>query len=111
LAPACLRQTLSITAQPQEPGIWRLQGGLAVHPTWVLETGALAGLNHPLLTLVSPTFLTNAAAAYELLRQGGATRVGGCSRAKTVARAETPHSCWHCRWRTWNAWPSSSKPN
>jgi hypothetical protein len=56
-------QTLSVTAQAQEPGIWRLQGGLAVHPTWVLETEALAGLNHPLLTLVSPTFLTNPAAA------------------------------------------------
>jgi hypothetical protein len=68
-------QTLSVTAQAQEPGIWRLQGGLALHPTWVLETEALAGLDHPLLTLVSPTFLTNPVSAYDLLRQGGYTNL------------------------------------
>src|SRR6516165_1955533 len=49
-------QILGVTAHAQEPGIWRLQGGLALHPTWVLESAALAGPNHPLLTLVSPTF-------------------------------------------------------
>src|SRR5262249_3666990 len=32
---------LGVTAQRQEPGIWRLQGGLIVHPQWVLETGEL----------------------------------------------------------------------
>jgi hypothetical protein len=68
-------QTLSVTAQAQEPGIWSLQGGLALHPTWLLETEALAGLNHPLLTLVSPTFLTHPGPAYDLLRQGGYTNV------------------------------------
>jgi hypothetical protein len=49
--------TLGVTLQIQQPGIWRLQGGMAFHPTWVLETEVLAGLSHPLLTLVSPTFL------------------------------------------------------
>ena len=68
-------QTLEVTLQPQEPGIWRLQGGLALHPTWVLETAALAGLNHPLLTLVSPTFLANPVSAYDQLRQAGYTNL------------------------------------
>ncbi len=64
-------QALAVTAQQQEPGIWRLQGGLVLHPTWVLETETLAGLNHPLLTLISPPFLKNPVSAYELLCQGG----------------------------------------
>jgi hypothetical protein len=64
-------RTLGVTAQQQEPGIWRLQGGLVVHPTWVLETEELAGLKHPLLTLVSPKFLENRVATYDLLRQDG----------------------------------------
>ncbi len=34
-------KALGVTAQQEEPGIWRLQGGLVVHPTWVLETEAL----------------------------------------------------------------------
>jgi hypothetical protein len=68
-------RTLGVTPQPHEPGIWRLQGGLAVHPSWVLETEALAGLNHPLLTLVSPRFLENRVATYELLREGGYTNL------------------------------------
>jgi predicted transposase/invertase (TIGR01784 family) len=30
---------------------------------------------------------------------------------RLLRRAETPATqCWRCRWRTWNAWPSSSKP-
>jgi hypothetical protein len=68
-------QTLAVTAQQQEPGVWRLQGGLAIHPTWVLETEVLAGLDHPLLTLVSPPFLENPVSAYEQLRQGGYTNL------------------------------------
>jgi hypothetical protein len=53
------RKLLSVTAVAQESGFWRLQGGLVVHPTWVLETEELAGLDHPLLTLVSPRFLAD----------------------------------------------------
>jgi hypothetical protein len=64
-------RTLGVTAQQQEPGIWRLQGALVVHPTWVLETEVLAGLNHPLLTLVSPMILEKRIETYDLLRQGG----------------------------------------
>jgi hypothetical protein len=66
---------LGVTLQPQEPGVWRLHGGEAVHPTWVLETETLAGLNHPLLTLVSPVFLERGAATYQLFRQGGYTEL------------------------------------
>jgi hypothetical protein len=68
-------QTLGVTPVPQEPGVWRLQGGMAVHPTWVLETEVLAGLNHPLLTLTSPVFLEHGLATYQLLRQGGYTEL------------------------------------
>jgi hypothetical protein len=68
-------RTLGVTAEPQERGIWRLQGGLIVHRTWVLETEELAGLDHPLLTLVSPTFLENRLATYDLLREGGYTNL------------------------------------
>jgi hypothetical protein len=68
-------QMLAITSQEQEAGIWRLQGGMALHPTWVLETEVLAGLSHPLLTLVSPTFLAHPLSAYEQLRQGGYTQL------------------------------------
>jgi hypothetical protein len=66
---------MNVTAQQQQPGIWRLQGGLVLHPTWVLETEVLAGLSHPLLTLVSPTFLNNGVATYDTLRQGGYTNL------------------------------------
>jgi hypothetical protein len=68
-------RTLGVNAQAQEPGIWRLQGGVALHPTWVLETEVLAGPSHPLLTLVSPTFLASPGSAYEFLRQGGYTNL------------------------------------
>jgi hypothetical protein len=68
-------EALAVTAEQQEPGIWRLQGGLVLHPTWVLETEVLAGLSHPLLTLVSPPFLENPVSAYELLQQGGYTNL------------------------------------
>jgi hypothetical protein len=68
-------QTLGVTPQRVEAGIWRLQGGLVVHPTWVLETEELAGLDHPLLTLVSPKFLAEGVPTYELMRQGGYTEL------------------------------------
>jgi hypothetical protein len=68
-------RTLRSTVLPEEPGIWRLQGGMALHPTWILETEALAGVNHPLLTLFSPTFLAKPVSAYELLRRGGYTNL------------------------------------
>ena len=61
---------LGVTAQQQEPGIWRLQGGLIVHPTWVLETEVLAGLNHPLLTLISPKFLEDRAGHLSAVASG-----------------------------------------
>src|SRR5262249_11191863 len=64
---------LNVTAQPQQPGIWRLHGGMVLHPSWVLETEELAGLSHPLLTLVSPKFLQDRVSTYDTLRQGGYT--------------------------------------
>jgi hypothetical protein len=66
-------RTLGVTAQLEEPGIWRLQGGMVLHPTWVLETKELAGRNHPLLTLISPRFLEDRLATYDLMRQSGYT--------------------------------------
>ncbi len=68
-------QKLGVRLRQQEPGIWRLQGGLIVHPTWVLETEVLAGLEHPLLTLFSPQFLTQARQTYALMRQAGYTEL------------------------------------
>jgi hypothetical protein len=64
-----------VTAELQERGIWRLQGGMVLHPTWVLETEVLAGLNHPLLTLFSPQVPGNGVETYELLHQGGYTEM------------------------------------
>jgi hypothetical protein len=68
-------RALGVTPQQQEPGIWRLQGGVVLHPTWVLESEVLAGLSHPLLTLVSPRFLKDSVTTYETLRQGGYTEL------------------------------------
>jgi hypothetical protein len=68
-------RVLGISPQPVEPGVWRLQGGLVIHPTWVLETEELAGLSHPLLTVLSPRFLQDRVAIYDLLRQGGYTNL------------------------------------
>jgi hypothetical protein len=68
-------QVLGVTAEQQAPGIWRLQSGPVIHPTRVLETEALAGLNHPLLTLFSPRFLADRVAVYDTLSQGGYTNV------------------------------------
>jgi hypothetical protein len=68
-------RTLGVTAEQQEPGIWRLQGGLVVHRTWVLETEALTGLAHPLLSVFSPQFLENRVAVYDTLHRGGYTNL------------------------------------
>jgi hypothetical protein len=66
---------LGVTPQEQEPGIWLLQGGRVLHPTWVLETERLVGLEHPLLTLVSPSLLKNRIATYDIMKQGGYTEL------------------------------------
>jgi hypothetical protein len=66
-------RVLGVTAEAEAPGVWRLQGGLVVHRTWLLETGELAGPDHPLLSLVSPEFLENLPAVYERLRRAGYT--------------------------------------
>jgi hypothetical protein len=68
-------RVLGVTARPQGPGVWRLEGGLVIHPTWVLETEGLTGLSHPLLTLFSPQFLQDRLGTYETLRQGGYTNL------------------------------------
>jgi hypothetical protein len=68
-------EVLGVTAEQQAPGVWWLHGGLIVHPQWVLETQVLAGLDHPLLTLVSPALLEKRVAIYELMRQGGYTEL------------------------------------
>jgi hypothetical protein len=68
-------RVLGVTAYEQEPGIWRLQGGMVIHPTWVLETEVLAGLSHPLLTLVSPWFLNDRITTYDTLHQAGYTEL------------------------------------
>jgi hypothetical protein len=60
---------LDVTPKQQGPGIWRLRG--VVHPTWVLETSALAGADHRLLTLVSPKLLEDRLATYDQLREAG----------------------------------------
>ena len=69
LAPSPLPPNGSSLARACRPG--RPQGGLVIHPTWVLETEELAGLSHPLLTLFSPRFLEDAAGTYDALQQGG----------------------------------------
>jgi hypothetical protein len=68
-------RVLGVTAYEQEPGIWRLQGGMVIHPTWVLETEVLAGLSHPLLTLISPWFLKKPGATYDTLQRTGYTQL------------------------------------
>jgi hypothetical protein len=68
-------RTLSVTPQQEQAGIWRLQGGMAIHPSWVLETEVLSGLNHPLLTLFSPQMLGNRVETYEQMHQAGYTEM------------------------------------
>ncbi len=70
-------RTLGVTARQEQPGIWALEGGAVNHRTWVLETGALAGLEHPLLTLFSPQFLSQAPQTYAQLSQGGYNEMVG----------------------------------
>jgi hypothetical protein len=64
-------QIMGVSARTEEPGTWRLQGGTAVHPMWLLETDELAGSQHPLLTVVSPRFLADRLAIYDALTQKG----------------------------------------
>jgi hypothetical protein len=64
-------RTLGVTPRQEEPGVWALEGGVAVHRTWLLETGGLAGVQHPLLTLFSPQFLRQGPQIYVQLRQAG----------------------------------------
>ena len=62
---------LHVSATAEEPGIWRLNGGPAVHPLWVLETDSLANAQHPLMTVVSRRFLNDRLTVFEFLRHGG----------------------------------------
>ncbi len=64
-------RALNITAQTDAAGVWRLQGGATVHPLWLLETEELAGLQHPLLTVMSPTFRRDRFAVYDTLSNVG----------------------------------------
>ena len=68
-------RTLGVTPRQEKPGIWALEGGAVSHRTWLLETGVLAGLEHPLLTLFSPQFLSQGPQTYTQLRQGGYTEL------------------------------------
>jgi hypothetical protein len=68
-------RTLGVTPRQEKPGIWALEGGAVSHRTWLLETGELAGLDHPLLTLFSPQFLNQGPQTYAQLRQGGYTEL------------------------------------
>ncbi len=67
--------TKGVTAHEEQPGVWRLQGGVLTHRTWLLETEKLAGQSHPLLTLFSPQFLHEARQTYAQLRQVGYTEL------------------------------------
>ncbi len=64
-------KVLNIAIIAEEPGIWRLKGGPAVHPMWILETDALANAQHPLMTVVSRRFLNDHSTVFEFLRNGG----------------------------------------
>lgn len=60
-----------VTAEGEQPGIWRLRGGLVLHATWVLETEVLAGREHPLLTVFSPRLLYDVDVVSQQLCQEG----------------------------------------
>ncbi len=62
---------LGVTPRQERPGVWALEGGPVIHRTWLLETGALAGPDHPLLTLFSPELLAEGPQTYQLLQQAG----------------------------------------
>ena len=66
---------LGVTARQEKPGVWALEGGVVSHRTWLLETAVLAGVQHPLLTLFSPQFLSQGPQTYAQLRQGGYTEL------------------------------------
>jgi hypothetical protein len=54
--------------------MWKLQGGaLAGHLAWLLETKVLAGVDHPVLSLVSPRLLDQGPQLYEELHRAGYT--------------------------------------
>jgi hypothetical protein len=59
-----------VAAQAESPGTWRLEGPL-MYPLWVLETEALAGGEHPLLTVFSPAMLKERRRVLRELRLGG----------------------------------------
>lgn len=65
----------NVTPAEEQPGIWRLSGGVALHAMWLLETEVLAGLDHPLLTAFSPQFLRQRTVICDQLRQGGYERL------------------------------------
>jgi hypothetical protein len=62
---------LGLNEQEEEVGVWRVREGCVGHPLWVLETEVLAGLNHPLLSVVSPQFLGEHPAIYNDLSRAG----------------------------------------
>jgi hypothetical protein len=64
-------QALGVAAEQEQPGIWRLQGGVVVHPMRVLETEVLAGVDHPLLSVFSPQALRSGTPTYQQLIQAG----------------------------------------
>jgi hypothetical protein len=64
---------LGVTSRQEQAGVWRLEGGTLGHPAWLLETGVLAGQDHPVLTLLSPRFLRQGPQTYEELRRAGYT--------------------------------------
>lgn len=60
-----------VTPRQEEPGVWRLQGGTAGHATRVLETQILQGVQHPLLTVLSPQLLADVESVSRQLRAAG----------------------------------------
>jgi hypothetical protein len=68
---------LGVTSRQEQPGIWRLEGGLLGHSAWLLETSELADPQHPVLTLFSPEFLRDRVHIYQTLRQAGYTELVG----------------------------------
>jgi hypothetical protein len=67
---------LGVTAREEGNGVWLLEGGmLGDHPAWVLETEPLAGVDHPVLTVFSPSLLHRRLLTYEQLSQAGYTEL------------------------------------
>jgi hypothetical protein len=78
-------RVMGVTPRQEQPGIWALEGGVVNHRTWVLETGGLAGLEHPLLTLFSPQFLSQGVQTAAQLQQAGYDIHGGLHDAADPA--------------------------